>query len=298
MVNPNVLYSVTGRYMDGQKLVAYHLVGEDGSQAQEGKERVIWLIGKGVITNMRLQSGTNGEVIIRGKGVNLNNLPVFDIAKQQFREDETSQAAANGVNSVNKLGQYTILKRIMYKNQCLGYEVQDYSGKITRKSRKNVIDLAVQKLISNAVAHKCKRPDKEVPEVVLRGVDMELSKLPVLIVDENGKIVDPTVNKSDVTIRGAYMKKNGVVKDLQNNKVIQFKCGDFILCGANGEITIKGRLEVEKHLDKDISTNKAVCDDYIGEKPRYQIEIFGSKPMYITSNMIKSWTILKHKSMA
>ena len=97
MVNPNVLYSVTGRYMDGQKLVAYHLVGEDGSQAQEGKERVIWLIGKGVITNMRLQSGTNGEVIIRGKGVNLNNLPVFDIAKQQFREDETSQAAANGL---------------------------------------------------------------------------------------------------------------------------------------------------------------------------------------------------------
>lgn len=297
-VNPNVLYRVTGRYMDGQKLIAYHLVGEDGSQAQEGKERVIWLIGKGIITNMRVQSTVDGEAIIRGKGVNLNNLPVYDIAKNKFREDENSQAAANGVNSANKLGQYTILKRVMYKNQCLGYEVQDYSGKITRKSRKNVIDLAIQKLISNAVAVKCKRPGKEISDIILRGVNVDLKKLPILIVDDQGKIIDPTKNKCGITVRGAYMKKNGIIKDIQNNKVIQFKCGDFILCGANGDIVVKDRLEVEKNLDKDTSTNKAICDDYISESPRYQIEIFGNKPIYLTSNIIKSWTILKHKEKA
>ena len=138
MVNPNTIYSVTGRYMDGQKLIGYHLVGEDGSQAQVSKEQVIWLIGKGAISNMRLQIGTNKEIIIRGKGVNLNNLPVFDQGKQQFRNTDASQAAANSkvsvarsnVSDANPMGQYKILKRIMYKNNCLGYEVVDHSGKV------------------------------------------------------------------------------------------------------------------------------------------------------------------------
>lgn len=295
MINLNIMYSVTGRYMDGQKVEGYHLVGEDGSQAQECKERVIWLIKRGLINNMRIQSGEDGEDIIRGKGINLNKLPVYDIAKNKFRNDEKSQEASSGVNSINKLGQYTILRRIMYKNQCLGYEVQDYSGKITRKSRKNVIDLAVQKLISNAVAFKCRRNGQDIPEIKLRGVNVDLKKLPVLIVDEQGKIIDPTKNIQGITLRGACMKKNGIIKDTLNNKVMTFKCGDFILCGINGDIVIKDRLEVEKTLDKVNMINKAVCDDYIEGSHRYQIEIFGSKPILLTDSMIKSWAVLKHK---
>ena len=118
MVNPNVIYNVTGRYMDGQRLVAYHLVGEDGSQAKEPKERVIILIQQGLISNMRLQVGANGEAIIRGKKINLNNLPVYDEGKQQFRHDDISQSAANSsvsvkkstVDNANPMGQYRILK--------------------------------------------------------------------------------------------------------------------------------------------------------------------------------------------
>lgn len=301
MVNPNTIYSVTGRYMDGQKLIGYHLVGEDGSQAQVSKEQVIWLIGKGAISNMRLQIGANKEIIIRGKGVNLNNLPVFDQGKQQFRNTDASQAAANSkvsvarsnVSDANPMGQYKILKRIMYKNNCLGYEVVDHSGKVSRKKREKVIELAIQKLISNAVARKYTRPGKVAPEIILRGVDCDLNRLPILIVDNTGKIVDPTLENNQLTVRSAYMKRSGLVKDNVHNKDIPFKAGDFIVCGANGEITIKNKLEMEKEYTKSNDESHAICDDYLYFASNYFIEIFGGKPIQITDNMIKAWAIFK-----
>lgn len=305
MINPNTIYNVTGRYMDGQKIVGYHLVGEDGSQAQESKERVIWLIGKGLIANMRIQVA-NKEVIIRGKGINLNNLPVFDQGKQQFRNNNISQSAANTkvpvktniVAEANPMGQYRILRRIMYGNSCLGYEVQDYSGAITRKKREDVINLAIQKLVSNAVAQKYNKPGDTKTTVILRGVDCDLAKLPILIVNKQGKIVDPTTDNSEVTVRSAYMKHNGVIYDSLNNTKITFKAGDFILCGANGEIKIKDRLTVEKEYTKDTESQKAICDDYLANSEYYTIEMFGNKPVKLSANMIKSWAILKPKKIA
>ncbi|MBO5388008.1 MAG: hypothetical protein J6A59_07710 [Lachnospiraceae bacterium] len=300
MINPNTIYNVTGRYMSGQKVIAYHLVGEDGSQAQESKERVIYLIGKGVIANMRTQTAADNEIILRGKGINLNKLPVFDQNKQQFRNNDISQAAANtkvpvknSVEHANAMGQYRILRRIMYKSKCLGYEVQDYSGAITRKKREDVIKLAIQKLISNAVAQKYKAEEDKEPRIILRGVDCDLGKLPILIVNEQGKIVDPTKDASKLTVRSAYMKRSGIIHDKLNNTDIKFKAGDFILCGANGQITIKDRLVVEKEYTKDTESNKALCDDYLDVSSNYMIEIFGAKPVQLTSNMIKSWVILK-----
>jgi hypothetical protein len=264
------------------------------------------MIGKGLISNMRIQFGANKEAIIRGKGVNLNNLPVYDQGKQQFRNNDISQQAANSkvstakssVDGANQMGQYTILKRIMYKNNCLGYEVQDYSGAITRKKRDNVINLAVQKLISNAVAQKYTRPGKTSPEIILRGVGCDLNKLPILIVDNNGKIIDPTVDKSGLTVRSAYMKNSGLIRNTLNGTTVTFKAGDFIICGANGDIAIKSRLEVEKEYTKANDNNSAICDDYLNGPTNYSIEIFGNKSIQLTDKMIKSWVILKHKSAA
>lgn len=301
MVNPNVVYRVTGRYMDGQKVIGYHLVGEDGSQAQESRDRVIWLIGKGVITNMRVQLGADGEAILRGKGINLNNLPVYDPNKDKYRNTESSQQAANSGVSVRKssvagvspMGQYTITHRIMIKNKCLGYQLIDYSGAVTRKKRDEVIKLAIQKLISNAVVQRYTKPETNKPELILRGVNCELSKLPILVVSDNGKIVDPTKNKDGFTVRSAYMKHSGIIHDTINNIRIPFKAGDFVICEANGAIIIKDRLSVEKLYKKDTESAQAFCDDYLDTASNCYIELFGSKPIQLTKAMIKSWIILK-----
>lgn len=301
MVNPNVVYRVTGRYMDGQKVIGYHLVGEDGSQAQESRDRVIWLIGKGVITNMRVQLGADGEAILRGKGINLNNLPVYDPNKDKYRNTESSQQAANSGVSVRKssvagvspMGQYTITHRIMIKNKCLGYQLIDYSGAVTRKKRDEVIKLAIQKLISNAVVQRYTKPETNKPELILRGVNCELSKLPILVVSDNGKIVDPTKNKDGFTVRSAYMKHSGIIHDTVNNIRIPFKAGDFVICEANGAIIIKDRLSVEKLYKKDTESAQAFCDDYLDTASNCYIELFGSKPIQLTKAMIKSWIILK-----
>lgn len=301
MFNPNTIYNVTGRYMEGQKIVGYHLLGEDGSQAQETKERVIYLIRKGLISNMRIQMDANNEAIIRGKGINLNNLPVYDLGKQQFRNNAISQSAANTkvhvkgtVANANPMGQYKILKRIMYKQNCLGYELQDYSGAITRKKRDAVINLAVQKLISNAVAQKYTKPGETTPRLILRGVECDLGKLPILIVNEKGKIIDPTVELSELTVRSAYMKRSGIIYNKVNNAKIPFKAGDFILCGANGELSIKSRLDVESTYIKDTESQEAICDSYLNNLSDYHIELFGSKPFQLTADMIKAWAILKY----
>ena len=48
------------------------------------------MIGRGEVANMRLQSN-NGAKVPRGKGINLQKLPVFDINKQAVRRNEQNQ---------------------------------------------------------------------------------------------------------------------------------------------------------------------------------------------------------------
>jgi hypothetical protein len=300
MINSNVLYKATGRYMDGQKVIGYHLVGEDGSQSQENKERVKYLIKSGIIVNMRLQTGENGEEIIRGKGVNLNNLPVFDLGKQTFRNDSASQSAATSkvpvkkspVADVNLMGQYKLTKRIMLNGKCIGYEIQDYSGATQRKDINTIKQLAYQRLINNAVTNKYTNESGETV-VKLRGVGGDLANLPILIVNEQGKIVDPSVGHTSFSVRAAYMKHSGLIVDTTTNRSLQFRTGDFIVCEADGRLSIKSRQEMEATYRRDTESSSAVCDDYFVRSNRYSVEIFGGAKVVLNASMIKSWAIFK-----
>lgn len=298
MYNANITYRVTGRYMHGQNVTAYHLVGSDGSQLKENKERIIYLIRNGYIENMRIQTVDN-QYIIRGKGINLNNLPVFDEGKQQFRNDTMSQHVANSSvqpkrdYNVNPMGQYTITKRIMNKNTCLGYVIVDHSGKETRVSRSKTIELAIKKLISNATAQKYKRPDSDKPDIILRGAGCDLGKLPILIIGADGKVIDPMVEKQGLTVRAAVMKQAGIIYDNIHNKRLPFESGDFILCNANGSLTPIKREQLKQEFTIDTSTNTATCDDYLANLANFSIEIFGTKPRVLSPENVLTWRIVK-----
>ena len=177
MSRPKVTFNVVGRYMDGSKVVGYQLIDRDGSQLRVNVERVIFMIGRGEIDNMRIQY-VNGIVVPRGKGVNLQKLPVFDIKKQQLRcktnqkttdnvhiiqkqlnqseQQNQTQIKNNDNKSINNsidystIGQQKIIARILKENKVEGYVVQDFSGQIKKLPKSEVIRLASNKIISNA----------------------------------------------------------------------------------------------------------------------------------------------------
>lgn len=308
MITHGVKCNATGRYMDGTTVVAYHLLGADGSQEKASKERVIYLIQIGSLENMRIQMVDN-KITIRGKGQNLLELPVFDVANRTFRDNNASKTVASSnvrTNSQyeNQMGQFTIIKRIMFKKQCVGYMLRDIRGKEACKSRDEVLKLAVKRLISNATAQKATEYGKDkttgqtVPCVrtILRGSGVNLNDLPILIIDvATGKIIDPSSMLDKTTCRAMYVKANGVIRDTKDNKVLTFRAGDFLVCYGCGDIDVRTQEEIKTQFIQVKDTNEAACDAYIDNK-RYIIEVFGGKKNYLSDTLIKNWTIVKKKN--
>lgn len=300
MANVNLTYRVTGRYMTGSTVTGYHLVGEDGSQIVAIKERLIYMIGKGQIENMRLQANGD-EMILRGKGINLNNLPVFDMNKGNFRSNQASKmAASTNVNpkknsGVNPMGQLTLTKRIMYKTNCLGYMVTDLSGQEKKFSRKRVVELATQRLISNAVVQKYTPKGSTECQLILRGVGCDISSLPIVTVDQNGNLIDPSqiAKEKTVYMRAVRMKRGGIIYDQKKSMKITFEPGDYILCGINGVLRPIKSEAAKTTFSLTGDSTSAVCDEYLDNLSDYPVELFGGPTQSLNAEQVKRWPIVK-----
>lgn len=292
-----VAFRVVGRYMTGSTVTMYHLVGSDGRQEQVLKDRLIYMIGKGLIENMRVQAN-GSELILRGKGINLNTLPIYDEKHKEFRGNAASQDVASAAvvpkkdSGINPMGQLRINKRIMYKTNCLGYMVVDHSGKETKLPREKVIELAIQKLISNATVQRYTEPGELAPKFILRGAGCDLSELPALIVDGNGKILDPTLNKGDIKMRATRMRRGGIIHDKVKKANITFQPGDYLLCDVKGGLRVVKDADMRSKFKADNSSNMAICDDYLENLKNYPVEIFGTQAQELKPEQIKSWTIV------
>lgn len=297
MAGNNITYRVTGRYMSGSNVVGYHIVGEDGSQNMANRDRILYLIGHGQIENMRIQF-SDGEAIIRGRGVNLNTLPIYDLDKNGYRGNPASQSVA-ATNVTPKepgaaMGQYTILKRIMAKNTCLGYIVSDSSGREMKIRKQKALELAHERLIRNAVVNRYKTTDGKI-QIVLRGVGCDLNKIPVVAVDENGSLVDPTViaQQPQVYMRAAKMARGGIIYDKKSNRRLGFASGDYILCGVNATLRPIKASEASGLFKIATDVNAAVCDEFLQNLTEYPIELFGSTATVLNASQVKSWPIVK-----
>ena len=293
----SVTYTVVGRYMTGSAVTGYHLVGSDGNQAPITKERLIYMIGKGLVENMRVQAN-GSELILRGKGINLNTLPVYDEKTKGLRGNAASQDAANSAvvpkknSGINPMGQLKISKRIMFKTSCLGYMVVDHSGREMKLSRDKVIELALQKLISNATVQRYTEPGEDTPRFILRGAGCDLSELPALLVDGNGKIIDPTADRSEIKMRATRMKRGGIIHDKVKSIDITFQPGDFLVCGIKCVIRSLSEADMNSKFKVDTSSNMAICDEYLENLKNYTVEIFGTVAREIKPEQIMKWTII------
>jgi len=275
VINPNTTYRVTGRYINEKnKVIAYRLSGEDGSQVKESRERVILLVGKGLIINMKTQINPDGGVLLRGRGINLNKVPICT-------DDEDDSL------------KYRISRRILYQSICVGYEIKDTEDRVYRLSRNDVLDLAVRRLVSNVEVNKFKDSNTGNIELVLKGKGININELSYLTVDDNGVIVDPNI-EINITIRSAKMRGNGFIKDNITQEVITFKAGDFIVCNATGDIEIMTRDKIESKYTTDKDSRSAIGDSYLDDD-RYTLEIYGKRSVNIDHNLISNWAILRNR---
>lgn len=307
MINPGIRYQVTGLYKEGNTIKYYHLVGEDGSQSQEPKDRMIWLISRGIVTNMRIQTSVDKEILLRGKGVNLNNLPTYSLTKKQYGNNSESRKVANSKvnvdnmslgNEANNMGQYAITKRIMYKTRCLGYELRNHSGATAIRKREDVIELAKKHLISNAKAgiaytNKTKANPNGEPTQVILGNGCDLLKLPILIVDEHGKIINNDDKKARGTVRAIYMKHGGLITNIVTRERIPFESKQVIVCDVTGKLKVIDNTKFNKVYERADGIERAICDSYLSHIGNYSIEIFGAQRVTLTPEIIKSWVIAK-----
>ena len=109
------------------------------------------MIGRGEVANMRLQSN-NGTKVPRGKGINLQKLPVFDINKQAVRRNEQSQHNKQSKSSL--LGQQEITAKIIRWGRIEGYVLRDFHGTERKIPKDKVLELASNGIISNAKSVK------------------------------------------------------------------------------------------------------------------------------------------------
>lgn len=300
MANNVVSYNVTGRYMAGSAVTAYHLVGQDGSQTIANKDRVIYMIGKGLIDNMRIQYDLNNKsILIRGKGINLNNLPVFDINNNKFRDNKAPKGVSTGKTAPTKdiskvMGQLRITKRIMYKQNCIGYTVEDMNGTEKKLSRKKILELGCEKLLSNATVNKWKPENSEEYKFILKGINCNLNELPIITVDQNGNIISDTSVESDrIYARAVRMKCGGILYDNDRHTKSVFESGDFIICGANSILRVFKAETIKNKLTTAGPEHIAVCDATIDKVRNYEVELFGNTVKALQPEQVKRWPIVE-----
>lgn len=293
-----VLYTVTGRYMNGTSLVGYQFRGSDGTEISLDKNRTIYMISNGLITNLRIHPGTDGEPIIRGKGVNLNTLPVLNLNTGTLRNTNVQTVGIGGSKPITRVStqatSYTIEKQIVYMETCIGYILRDNKGIERKKSKDEVKHLAIQRLITNATVKKWDKPDNTT-EIILQGVNCDLRALPVVYVDDNGKVIDQT-NESNATFRVTMMKKGGILYNMSNNSSNTFKAGDYLLFDLKGNIRIFRGSDIKERFTVVKGEQKATCDLFAKGINKYTLEIFGSNTVQLTENLLYRWIIVRKKN--
>lgn len=167
-----VEYQIVGRYMSGKEVTAYHLQSiSTGKGGRYTREQVAYLVGREQVTNCMAQIYKD-KLLLRGKGINLDDLPV-----QQERKDIDQQAPRSEAGSRSQtMGKLLLVKAIKSGRNTVGYVVQNDGCGTKRVKRQQVIELAKAGKIANA------RVQNYNGKELLRGFGCNLDQLPTEII--------------------------------------------------------------------------------------------------------------------
>lgn len=148
---------------------AYHIMDTTGYKARVSREHLIYLCGKGIITNV-VVAIDRGNVILRTTaGQSLASLPVVDSKTGKVRGEEKAKPIV--------LSQFKLTARIMEGTKNVGYVATDPSGAQHKLTREQVFKLAQSNQISNASAQRNEG------KLLLRGEGISLRSLPEITVE-------------------------------------------------------------------------------------------------------------------
>lgn len=281
------IFRVTGRYMTGTEVTGYHLINlTNGASLIANRERAIAMVGRGQVENMRIQY--NGDdVQLRGKGINLTKLPVYDMKSNSIR----GQNNAEPQKQKNGLGRFTIVKRVMYKTACVGYVLTDASGKEVNISREKVQDMAIKGLIKNADAQRYTPTGQTNSTIVIRGVGCDLKSLPVVVIDKNGESFDTSAKSQNTFVRASRLNKAGILYTADGLKRT-FESGDYIIVLPTGKVTVLKAADARSKLSP--SQNKtALCDNSMAKIGEYCIEFYGMKKCKLSASIVLGWQVVE-----
>ncbi len=178
-----ITYSIVGRYMNASAVSAYHIIGSDGKELKASRELVCYLVGKGLVTNCKGQMN-GGDIALRGVGVNLTDLPV-----KNERTGEIRRNNATKTSDTKMFVQLRLVASIYQDSKCIGYVVRDAGGTEKKLAKSVVFKLAASNKVVNAELEKGRG------EPYLKGVDIDLDKLPIIDLDNRG-VKSNTNNKT------------------------------------------------------------------------------------------------------
>ena len=232
---------IVGRYMSGSEVTAYHLSNiEDEKSGKYSREAVAYLIGKGLITNCDAQL-YNGDIILRGKGMKLSSLPVKYESGEVANVRETVMHRRNRdiENMFNSLEVVGIIKS---GRETIAYELKNNGGRVKPFTKNRTIELAKEGKLSNARMQNWKDGKTGKSTMLLRGINCDLSKLPVKQVEEKKEAIDtklsPDMKRKIANIRMSNNLITHMFETLYKD-YSEIKKSNVTLEKATGNVNVK-----------------------------------------------------------
>lgn len=164
-------YQIVGRYMSGKEVTAYHLQSlETGKDGKYTREQVAFLVGRDQVSNCEGQIYKD-KVILRGKGMSLEDLPIQQEDGTLSRTDNIGKVR-KGTEAKDALTQVIIVGSLVRGRNVLGYVVQNAGGGQKNLKRQDLLQLARDGRVGNA------RVQMYNGNYILKGVGCDLSQLP------------------------------------------------------------------------------------------------------------------------